>query len=118
MCGTIVAHLARLAVGVLLNDVIELLASRHLEDAVYLGHRLLVHLTQSTSALGAITIREPAIYILMVFIYPLPHGTLLGVHLGEYVTRCETIARSEDIVAYETLQGELLATLLTLNKET
>ena len=27
-------------------------------------------------------------YIVVVFVYPLPHGTLLGVHFGAYVAGC------------------------------
>ena len=44
MGSTIVAHLACLTLGVSLDVVVESLAARYLEDAVYLTHRLLINL--------------------------------------------------------------------------
>ena len=54
--SAVVAHLACLAFGVLLDGVLEGLAARHLEDTTNFGKRLIVYFTQCTSTLLAITL--------------------------------------------------------------
>ena len=117
LVSTLKAHLACLAVGVLLDGIEELLATRNLKDFVNLLHRLVGAFTQSTRTLFAIAVGVATIHLLVVLNYPLPYSALLGVQLWADIARCEAVACAEDIIANGTLQSQLLATLLALHEE-
>ena len=118
LVSTLKAHLACLAVGVLLYGIEELLTTRNLKNFVNLLHRLVGAFAQSTSTLFAIAVGVATIYLLVVLNYPLPYSALLGVKLWADIARCEAVTCAEDIIANGTLQSQLLATLLALNEET
>ena len=117
LVGTVVAHLASLAVGVALYGVEELGASGNVENLVYLLQCGIADLSQGSCTLLAVRVGELSENLFVVVENPLPYGSLLGVHIGAYSFGCEAIARTQDIVAYGAFDGQLLATLLTLYKE-
>jgi len=118
LVGTVVAHLASLAVGVALYGVEELGASGNVENLVYLLQCGIADLSQGSCTLLAVRVGELSENLLVVIDNPLPYNTLLGVHIGAYGFGCQTISRTQDIVAYGAFDGQLLAALLTLYKET
>ena len=113
----LVTQFAGLAVGVPLDGVEHLAAAADPEYLVDLGERLLVQPAQGPGAVTHVDGRELAVNLPVVVVNPLPDGALLGMQLGFHQPRHDAVARAEDILADDALQGQLLAALLALDEE-